>query len=291
MPKEVKTQSERKRTKRRVQSKPGVRPRRRRKSRKGLYFLLLGAVVIGVMLILCNTVFFDLRGVSVEGDSIYGESEIRSAAGLVDGQNIWGLNTKKTAEKIYDALPEAESVTVRKKYPNDLVVTVTRPKITAAVSEGALYALISGQGRLLRREAEVPSGVVEYVGLGAPVFTASGFLSGSAIQLDQLNNIYEQVTASGVPDIVRIEIGSSTQNYLYYADRLKIKLGTTEKLSDKLAFLARFIAQDLLEDEHGMVDLTDPKKLIFNPEDEQEQQTVTDAAITTGSAVGKPVVP
>lgn len=241
--------------------------RKRRRSRRGLYFILMGLVIAGVLLVLCNTVFFDLKNVVVEGDSPYTETDIRTAADLTDESSLWRLNTKQTAERISALLPEAEQVTAVKRYPDTLVVTVMQPVIRAAVPMNGRYAVISGKGRLLDWENELPEGMIEYVGLEEAVFDDAGFLTGGEERLEQLNTIYAAVLDSGISGIVRIEIGSTTQNYLYYTDRLKVRLGTAQSLEDKLLFLKKFIAEDLWEGETGTVDLTDARKLVFNPDD------------------------
>lgn len=261
----------RKRVRYRVQSSR-EQLRRKRKSRKGLYFVLFGFLTVAVLLILCNTVLFSLETVVVEGNSIYTEADVRAAAGLTDETNLWRINPQKTARTVYDALPQAEQVFVKKRFPDTLVVTVQRPEIEVAVAADSMYAVISGKGRLLGWQAEIPEGMTEYVGIPQPEFSAEGFLLEGEEQLQQLNEVYGAVRESDISGIVRIEVGSATQNFLYYYDRLQIRLGTVNDLEDKLLFVRKFIADDLLEGETGTVNIADPRTLIFNPDEPAEPQ-------------------
>ena len=74
--------------------------RRRRKQNLSLYYAAIFFLFSVVGIILSLTVFFNVKEVTVTGDSIYTNNDIILASGIQTGDNLVRLSSSKTEKKI-----------------------------------------------------------------------------------------------------------------------------------------------------------------------------------------------
>lgn len=139
--------------------------RRRRRGRfVGLYRFLAVIAAIAAVAAAC-VIFFRVNAVTVEGNTRYTAQEIVDASGVQTGDNLMALQKGSIAAVIRTKLPYVESVSIRRKLPDTLAITVRERVAAATVESGSGPWLISSQGKLL--EPANGHRVVEIVGLKA----------------------------------------------------------------------------------------------------------------------------
>lgn len=163
--------------------------RRRRRGRfGGLYRFLAVLAVIAAVAAAC-VIFFRVNQVTVEGSNRYTAQEIIDASGVQTGDNLMALSKNQIAYAIRTQLPYVESVSMRRRLPDTLEITVRERVAAASVESGSGPWLISSQGKLL--EPANGHNVVEVIGLRAQEPVA-----GSNIQVkEEDTNTLEYVTA------------------------------------------------------------------------------------------------
>ena len=139
---------------------------RRRRGRFGfLYklfslFLILAAIVTGCI------VFFRANHIVVSGESRYSEEEIIAATGIEEGQNLFQLDKFSIIRQMRSQLPYLDDISITRKLPDTLVITVTDSQPVAALEyNGEWWLLDSGCSLLERGDASLAQGRAVLLGL------------------------------------------------------------------------------------------------------------------------------
>lgn len=100
------------------------RRRRRNRGRFSALFKMLAIVAVLAALTVGATVFFQLEEVVVSGNSRYTAQEIEKISGLQKGDNLYRLNKNRIASEIREKLPYIEELTIVRRLPSTIVITV-----------------------------------------------------------------------------------------------------------------------------------------------------------------------
>ena len=91
-------------------------------------------------------VLFKIETVTVEspdGQLAYDDSQIVAAFGQPAGENLFGFNTAEAQQAIAAALPYLESVEIKRRLPDTVVITATPAVETYTVESAAGWAVLS----------------------------------------------------------------------------------------------------------------------------------------------------
>ena len=127
------------------------RRKRRNRGRFGALYKLLSALLIFAAVLTGCVVFFRVDSILVTGQSQYTEEEIIQVAGVKQGDNLFRLNKSYIAEQVITSLPYVDKISISRKLPDTLVLTVTEciPAVTVQV-EGETW-LLDVKCKLLER--------------------------------------------------------------------------------------------------------------------------------------------
>ena len=208
------------------------------KSRKRLIIIL---VILGVfaLLLILGSALFSLRGVTVDfasGETLnsYSKDDVIKAGNFPFGRNILFLNYDANIERIEQAFPYAKVNSVRRHFPNKLVVYISEraPAFRIELSSGN-WAILDNELKVLKvvsSESELSAGSGDTPGeISLPIwknFGATSVTLGKKLNLEyQMSlikdikqvaesqsiglNIYnlksiELIQKSGEPDVVSI---------------------------------------------------------------------------------------
>lgn len=167
--------------------------RRRRRGRfRGIYQLLTILLVTAAVIAAC-LVFFRVNTVLVEGNGRYTADEVIAASGIETGDSLIALSKGKVAGLIRTKLPYIESVSIQRKFPDVVVLTVKERSAAASVPGGSGRWLISSQGKLL--EEDGGQSVVKVIGLRAVSPYAGGTLQVAESDTATLSYVLALLTA------------------------------------------------------------------------------------------------
>ena len=150
------------------------RSQRRRRGRFSGLYRIFAILVAMVAVVAACVVFFRVNFVTVEGNFRYTEDEVIAVSGIVSGDNLIALSKGKIASTIRMQLPYVESVSIRRKLPDGVEITVRERVAVASVGSETGRWLISSQGKLLEEATDQP--VLPVVGLLAQSPYAGGNL-------------------------------------------------------------------------------------------------------------------
>lgn len=167
--------------------------RRRRRGRfSGLYRFLAVLAVIAAVAAAC-VIFFRINAVTVQGNSRYTAEEVIEASGIVSGDNLIAISKGQVASAIRTQLPYVESVSIKRRLPDTVELTVRERVAVASVDSAGGRWLISSQGKLL--EPAAAQSVITVVGLKAQGPYAGGNLTVAEEDENTLEHVLALLTA------------------------------------------------------------------------------------------------
>ena len=124
---------------------------KRRRGSFGFLYKLLSVLLICTAIIVAMTLFFRVDEIAVTGQRRYTEEEIRAAAGVELGSNLYLLNKYDIVRAIGGKLPYIEDIRVNRKLPDTLLIEVHESgRPFALVQDGSAW-LISASGKIVEQ--------------------------------------------------------------------------------------------------------------------------------------------
>lgn len=266
------------------QYRPGDRPdaraqqigqvqgqRRRRRHRNYIiYYILLGAIMTIVCVTLSLTVFFNIAKLNTSGSSVYSSEQILAAVNARKGDNLLRLNVGKLESQALETLTSAESVEIKRHFPDQLDIIVTDGDPVLQVSFGGMFYQFTESGRLIgvTETAAVDGQVVE--GPDPTGLEVGQYMEGlGKEQQDSFSTwrtIRDAIYNYSIQDISAMQLTDPLQLRVYYQNRIEINLGTLTEMDIKIATLKSILydSGSVGVDEMGVIDLTNPDRVYFN---------------------------
>lgn len=271
---------------RRAKVQRNVKSRKRRGNRGGnyiMYYILAGIVIITVLIILSNTVLFNVSSINVEGNARYAPEQIIAVSGLNIGENLLYTDTQAAEKRILDSLSCLDGVTVKKQFPTKLEITVEESQKWYQVSQYGKTAAISRQGRIveLSYDAKLPT----VVGYDPVSMTEGDWLSSGESGKTQIPAlIFEAAEKCGLEGILTIDISDRFDIIITCTDNVTLEIGGISDIESKLTTAISAIK---LEHPGIILDLRQQDKVYVR--DKVEQQTLPELDNTREASAEAPL--
>ncbi len=153
-----------KRTKRQNSGPKPAKPARRRRQRKimaaiGLLF------IIGIGVWLSVTFLFKIQRYDVRGESPYTQQELVAAFGYSVGDNLYGFSTENVQQRMQEALPYIETISVGRRPPSTVVFEVTPAAEIYYLQISQEFVVLSESYKVLRKTQTEPLDLIRIEGL------------------------------------------------------------------------------------------------------------------------------
>ncbi len=246
--------------------------RKRRKARKRRIYLTLTLFCILTFVVLSLTVFFNIRSFQVQGNTTYSTQQIISATGLEEGDNLFRLNKFKIADSMVESLPYLGSVEIYRKLPTTLCIDVQETKARLVAYSKGQYVLLDEHMKVLEVCEQLPQGVTFLVGVNLTEATVGKTAlfekeNHGTLLSTLIDALYERFDPQKISAIDLTEIYSL--RVYYDQHRIKILLGNSEHLGDKLQMAKNAIEQNGIS-ETARIDITNPTAAYYRTLDEEE---------------------
>ena len=239
---------------RRRQVSRGEMRRRRRRRRWVAFFFVLFLMAVGF--ILSVTVLFKVKHIVVENldkttpanTGIYTEDAILGALAVPMEENLFGFSAAQKQAEMELQLPYLETIKVRRRLPDTVVVQVTPATESWCAKTSAGWVILSDGLKVLKVQPDQPDSLPVITGLGANAPTPGRYLSMTTQdQAEQIADLMDQLYGEGIAEqCTRIDMGLGTEAYFVYEGRVKVLLGTFNNLDYKVS-----VAALLLKNESG----------------------------------------
>ena len=227
--------------------------------------LLLVAAVISVCLF---TPFFNVKTIEVRGNEAVSSEQITEAVGLAPETNIFKLR-KKNVRAAVCKIPEIEAVTVSRRLPNKLRLTVTETAPVLYFPYATGFAVTNEKGRVMALTDDSSSlDLLQITGLEIKNAEICEKISvQDMVKFDIILDTVKQLQDKGLlSDLRSCHFDSLSDFYAYLKDGTKIIFGKTTDLDYKISVLSAVLPQ-VNREEGAYIDLTTPSRAVYGTRD------------------------
>lgn len=226
----------------------------------------VAAVTVGVVAVTAGLVFlfftaFKVSEITFEGETPYTQEELILALGCGVGDNIFSFTTEQATSRMQAALPYLESIDIERQLPGKIVVHVTPAQETYYINSPTGWAILSSSLRVLRISPETPGELAQITGLDAATAEPGQlFTAEDANAVETLQRLLAEAAAQGLVPVTQVDMVDTLNISFVYAGRVRIVIGTTNELADKLDWAKYLLTpeneQSIGEAERGRLDVS-----------------------------------
>lgn len=261
--------------------------------------LIVAAVVLAV--VICLVVFFRVNHIQVRNSgntqaqttqtetaeteqpqeaaphAYYTADEIIAASGIEVGDNLLTISKESVAAKIMAELPYISEIQIRRILPGTVDIAVSEFDVAYAIEDNAGdWWLINREGKVLEKTVEAEANThltVKGLRISDPapakqiIPETSEDMAEQNAKKTSLIMILEQLEGYDFgKQIVSVDLTASYDIRLWYGTQFEIRIGNTEELAYKLAYLEG-VLEKLKSYQSGVIDLsfTEDKTARFQP--------------------------
>ena len=240
--------------------------KRRKRGSYVIYYITFGVISFLIFAILSVTVLFNAEHIVVEGETIYTDEEIIAASGLKGDENLIRLSTGGIPEKILDALVSLDSAKVIKEFPSTIKIVVEPAVPMANFYYAGKNYVISHVSRVMSIDSEKAQ-CMEVIGYQPGESVVIGdYIKAANPEHDKLISLISSSLAeAGIANITKLDMSDSLNIVLTYEDRIKITIGTTINLKEKLKIAKELIENHIGEAERVTLDISNTERVVQRP--------------------------
>ena len=258
---------------------------------------LISVAAMVLAVVLCLSIFFRVKTISVYGANAYSSWAIREASGIQEGDYLLTFGKARACAKIKAELPYVDTVRIGIKLPDTVKIVIEEIDVVYAIQDqDGIWWLMTSEGRIMEQtDAAGASGYTKVLGVKlnnpepdkqAEAFqtmpeqpTAESLPEGETqgprpivvteqqklnaaldiLQALELNEIVGEAASVNVADLTRIE--------LWYGTRYQVNLGEDSNMDYKIACLKGAVNK-LSDYDSGELDIsftTWPDKVTYTP--------------------------
>ncbi len=238
-----------------------------RKKNYFLYYIVLLFFVIMTLVILCVTVFFNIREINIQGSIIYSSEEILDSISLKKGDNLFRINVEDLREQILKKFNFIDYVDIEVKIPDSLDIKVEDSLILLSIKQDDKDIYISEKGRIINIENfEENEKNIEVYGIEDGLLSIGDFITKSDNEkIKCLNSIVKIIQSEGVENINLIDISDVNDIKLIYDNRVEILAGDLLEFDYKMRLVKFILDNKLGKTESGTINIKNVKKAVFTP--------------------------
>ncbi len=236
-----------------VEKRRKARQRKARRRRLKICFVLFLFAAFVTLGIMCFTVFFPIKRISVTESQNYSKAEIIKASGLTTKDNLFVVSEEKIEDNIRKKLPYIDSIELKRNLPDAVVITVTDAKEQCCYNVGKEYLVVSQSGYVLKSQQECPENIFEIV--------TSGVSGKVGEQIKYKNSAESEMALAMVTflenkkiNVDKIDVTNLLNLTVDVENRFCVNFGNDDYLEQKTAHLLGMIEE--IGDRKGDIDLS-----------------------------------
>ena len=260
--------------------------KRRHKSSRALYYILLSMFLLAVGIALSLTVLFPIQDIQVEGCDSYPPEKVVNTSGIMLGENLFRIDLDQARQNLLQAFADFKEVKISRNLPNKITIHVEMELPAAAIVQNIddeTYTILAQSGKILAVDTtERPEQAALLCGFSLPEAVAVGdyILPEDSESMVLFDYLQQAIAATGFTDITYIDLSDPYNIILVWQERIAIYLGSEADLEYKLTFCRRVAEEQLPENFEGLLDATISNEVrsrpmdideLLHPDEEQEE--------------------
>ncbi len=255
------------------------RTRRRKKNTAGFYFLLI-FIVTTLGITLSMTLLFNISKFEIVGSTKYSPEEIIKSSGVMSGDNMVRLKTDNVKEKILSELTYIDDVTIKKKFPNTLVIELVVSKPIIYVKYENEYLVISEGFRILSKMQSYDETLILIEGFDADFKKLGDKLKSLDKNKEKiLKDMLFEIQKLDFQNIKSINLTDKYNLSYNYDNRINVKISDYSDLEYKMKSSKPLLTEKISSVKKG--DLVYLKKAEYSFR--EEQTLITESVETEGN--------
>ena len=268
-------------------------------NRNRLLVQLISIVAAVLAVVLCLSIFFKVKTITVSGANAYSAWAIREASGVEEGDNLLTFGKARACAKIKAELPYVDTVRIGIKLPDTVNIVIEEIDVVYSIQDSnGIWWLMTSEGKIMEQtdaagaiaytkvlgvqllnpepekqavafqnlvqsteatEETLPEGETQ---MPTPLVITEAQKLNAALEILQaleLNEVVGEAASIDVSDLTRIE--------LWYGTRYQVNLGDTNNMEYKIACL-KYTVSSLSDYDSGELDIsftTWPDKVTYSP--------------------------
>ena len=204
----------------------------------------VAVIVIIALFAFLKSSFFNIKEivVTIDHNSTLTESEIKELSNIVVGQNMYSISKRASIDNIKKN-SYVESVNIKRKIPNKLVIEVVERTIAFQLETENGYAYVDNQGVVMDQKNEKKDSVV-IVGYKTDEIIIGNKLNDEDIKglSDVMIIIQEAKNNELIDEITKIDISNHDDYLVYFENQGKVAhIGDISSINDKMTRVAKIL--------------------------------------------------
>ena len=260
---------------------------RKRKAERFALLSGLALVVLSIGVALVVAIFFKVDKITIKGDKVYADNEVILQSGIETGDSLVLMKEEKINEMLTKKLPYIDKITLDKKLPDSVTITVTATREIVAFQNGAGFVLVDANGKILDDNASILRDNVAIV--NGITFNPKTIVEGEKIELSDVETtesflaLLTAIKESKLQYLTDVTLNEKGDWELRYDDRITVKVAPSDEIGISLKRVFEILTK---EDERnpyaeGVLDLTMGKNAYFSPGAETTEPESTDVSGAT----------
>lgn len=236
-----------------VNKRRAARQKKARRRRLKIAFVLFLIIAFITLAIMCFTVFFPIKRISVSGSEIYSKSEIIKTSGLTTDDNLFMVSEDKIENNIRKKLPYIDNVELKRVFPDAVILTITDAKEYAYYFSNESYYILSNNGYVLNQQSEAPENVFEIVTSGITGKIGEKAVYDSLAEEELVCTLITELGNKQI-NVDKIDVSNIIEITLEVEGRFTVILGNADYTQEKIAHLSGMIKS--IPDRKGRINLS-----------------------------------
>lgn len=213
--------------------------KKRRKKNMSLYYLMTFITVAFALVVLSLTVFFKIDTIRVKGSSKYSAEQIIAASGIRKGDNLIRLDKAKSQQSVIKTLVNVDTVKISRKFPSEIVISVTPCEPMASIEHNGQYYVISKNGKIIEDKLSSPKEKLILIKGFEPAKVELNVKIRSKDPNKEriVKNLISEFSKSKMNNITKIDISDRLNIKFTYQDRIDIEIGSSSDMEYKIRFI------------------------------------------------------
>ncbi len=229
--------------------------KRRFSSFLSVMFLFFFAVVFVVTYTYCEGA--QVSDIIIDGDEVYTDSEILSAANLSEGVNMLTVREKTVNENVVKALPFISKIGVEYDLPDTLRLNVISTTERFIIKSGSKYICVDKTGKVVsEKKKKLSKGQYLVTGLAEQSYTVGEMFVPSDENREKYDIACDIALAADNNEIINcgtIDMKDIDDITLTYKSRLRVYLGAGNNLSSKMSIAEKVMLDNKAQNKTGYI--------------------------------------
>ena len=217
--------------------------KKRRKKNMSLYYLMTFITVAFALVVLSLTVFFRIDTIKIKGSSTYSTDQIIASSGIRKGDNLIRLDKAKAQQSVLKNLVNVDTVKISRKFPSEIVISVTSCEPMASIEYNGQYYVISKNGKIIEDKLSSPKDKLILIKGFDPVKAELNvnIKSKDPDKEKIIKNLISEFNKSKLKNITKIDISDRLNIKFTYQDRIDVEIGSSSDMEYKIRFITATI--------------------------------------------------